>query len=92
MNTYHLQINGSTNARQVHRLESRLRLLAGVTDASAATDTGHVTVRGREGLMPLITRTLKDAGSELASNHTTRRTTVARWYQHGWLTEPTHAA
>jgi hypothetical protein len=42
--------------------------------------------------MPLITRTLKDAGYELASNHTTRRTTVARWYQHGWLTEPTHAA
>ena len=92
MNTYLVQINGSTEGRQARRLESDLRLLPGVTDASAATDTGHVIVRGREGLLPLITRALNDAGYELASNQATRRTSFARWYRHGWMTEPTRAA
>ena len=35
MTTYHLQINGSSDASRAHRLESRLRRLAGVTDATA---------------------------------------------------------
>jgi len=92
MNTYHLQINGSIDARQAHRLESRLRLLADVADASAAPYTGHVIVRGRDGLLENITCALKDAGYELASEHTAGRARFARWYQHGWLTEPTRAA
>jgi cation transport ATPase len=92
MNTYLVQINGSTQSRQAHRLESELRLLSGVTDASVATDTGHVIVRGREGLLPLISRALNEAGYELASNQATRRTSFARWYRHGWLSEPTRAA
>lgn len=92
MNTYHLQINGASDARQVRRLESELRHLSGVARASAAVGTGHVTVQGREGLLPLITHTVRGAGYELASDHDTRRTAFARWYRHGWLTEPSSAA
>lgn len=91
MNTYLVQINGSTNARRVHRLESDLRQLTGVTAASAA-DTGHVTVRGSEGLLPVITRTLNDLGYEVASDQARPRAPFARWYRHGWLTEPSRAA
>jgi hypothetical protein len=44
MNTYNVPINGWSDARQAHRLESELRRLPGVTDASAAPDTGYVIV------------------------------------------------
>lgn len=92
MNTYHVQINGSTDTRQMQRIESNLRHLTGVTHARAVADTGQVTVQGREGLLPLIRHTLREAGYELASDHTTRPTRFARWYRHGWLTEPGRAA
>ena len=91
MNTYHLQINGSTNTRWTHRLESRLLRMGGVTTASA-TPTGQLVVRGRAGLLPLITRTLSDAGYEVASDQTAPQMPFARWYRTGWLTEPRLAA
>ena len=91
MNTYHLQVNGSTNARWIHRPETQLLRLGGVTTASA-TPTGHVVVRGRDGLLPLITRTLSDAGYEVASDQSAPHPPFARWYGSGWLTEPHLAA
>lgn len=92
MKTYHLQINGASDARQVQRLESDLRHLSGVVHASASLGSGHVTVEGREGLLPLITHTVRAAGYEPASDRDTRGTAFARWYRHGWLTEPSNAA
>jgi hypothetical protein len=92
MNSYHVQINGSTDARQMRRVETDLRHLSGVIHASAVADTGHVTVQGPEGLLPLIENTVRRAGYELASDHTTRAPMLARWYRHGWLTEPSRAA
>jgi hypothetical protein len=53
--------------------------------------SGHVTVEGREGLLPLITHTVRAAGYEPASDRDTRGTVFARWYRHGWLTEPSNA-
>ena len=44
MTTYHLQINGSSGTSQASRLESNLRRLVGVTDATADR-TGNVVVR-----------------------------------------------
>ena len=44
MTTYHLQINGSSDASQASRLESNLRRLVGVTDATAdRTGSGRAT-------------------------------------------------
>jgi hypothetical protein len=86
MTTYHLQINGTSDAGQASRLESSLRRLGGVTDATADR-TGDVVVRGGEGLLPLIRRTLVGAGYEIASDRTAlRSSSVASWYQQGWLT------
>lgn len=92
MKTYHLQINGALDACHVHRLESDLRHLSGVLHASATAGTGHVTVHGQEGLMPLITHTVRAAGYEPASDRDTRGIAFARWYRHGWLTQPSSAA
>ena len=90
MTTYHLQINGSSDASRAHRLESRLRRLAGVTDATAG-GTGDIVVRGGAGLLPLITRALTGAGYEIASDRAAHRSpSVTRWYQRGWLTESMH--
>jgi hypothetical protein len=87
MTTYHLQINGFSDASRAHRLESCLRRLAGVTDATAG-GTGEIVVRGGVGLLPLITRALTGAGYEIASDRAAHRTpSVTRWYQRGWLTE-----
>lgn len=91
MTTYHLQINGSTHARWIHLLESNLLRTGGVTTASA-TPTGQLVVRGRDGLLPLITRTLSDAGYEVASDQTSSKTPFPRWYRNGWLTGPHLAA
>ena len=86
MTTYHLQINGSSDASQASRLESNLRRLVGVTDA-AADRAGNVVVRGGEGLLPLIGRALTAAGYEIASDRAAHRSpSVIRWYQQGWLT------
>jgi len=85
MTTYHLQINGSSDTG-TSLLESRLRRLAGVTDATADR-TGDVVVRGGEGLLPLIKRALTGAGYEIASERAAHRNpSVTRWYQQGWLT------
>lgn len=87
MSTYHLQINGSSDAGRSQLLESRLRRLAGVTDATAA-GTGDVVVCGRDGLLPLIMRALTGAGYEIASDRAAHRNpSVTRWYQQGWLSE-----
>ncbi|KQV69605.1 hypothetical protein ASC64_07100 [Nocardioides sp. Root122] len=87
MTTYHLQINGSSDAARARRLESRLRRLGGVTDATAGS-TGDVVVRGGGGLLPLITRALTGAGYEVASDRAAHRNpSVTRWYRQGWLTD-----
>ena len=86
MTIYHLQINGSSDASQASRLESSLRRLAGVTEATA-NRRGDVVVRGGEGLLPLIRRALTGAGYEIASDRAAHRIpSVTRWYQQGWLT------
>jgi hypothetical protein len=86
MTTYHLQINGSSDASHASLLESTLRALVGVTDATADR-TGNVVVRGGEGLLPLIRRVLTGAGYEIASDHPAHRSpSVTHWYQQGWLT------
>ena len=87
MTTYHVQINGTTDALQARRLESRLGRLPGVTGAFTVGGTGNLVVWGANGLLPLITRTVSETGYEVASPRTEKQRTpsMTHWYKRGWL-------